>query len=219
MGAEPRDTLWHRAAERIRKRPLALFCFAIVAIYLVIATLGVFGLLPDYQERVAAPYQPPSASLALLLGSDVFGRSVLYKILASTKTAMLIGLFVPAISVPAGLVLGALAGYYGRWVDGAVVWLFSVVSALPEILIVIAISFVLGKGMVAICVAMGSVGWIGLCRLVRGEFIKHRSREYVLASRLLGAGDARLIFGHILPNVVHLAIISASLGVLTAIKS
>src|SRR5262249_51822410 len=145
--------------------------------------------------------------------------SVLYKILASTKTAMMIGLFVPAISVPVGIVTGAVAGYYGRWVDASVVWLFSVVSALPEILIVGAISFVLGKGMVAICVALGSVGWIGLCRLVRGEFIKHRSREYVLASRLLGASDMRLIFVHILPNVVHLAIISASLGVLTAIKS
>ena len=82
-------------------------------------------------------------------------------------------------------------GYYGRYIDGAVVWLFSVVSALPEILIVVAISFVLGKGMVAICVAMGSVGWITLCRLVRGEFIKHRGREYVLASRLLGASDLR----------------------------
>jgi peptide/nickel transport system permease protein len=214
-----RDTLWRRAGQRIRKRPLALLSFAIVAGYLGVALLGVAGLLPDYQERVAQPYQPPQASLALLLGTDVFGRSVLYKILASTKTAMLIGLFVPAISVPVGIVLGAIAGYYGRWVDNAVVWLFSVVSALPEILIVMAISFVLGKGMMAICVAMGAVGWIGLCRLVRGEFIKHRGREYVLASRLLGAGDMRVIFVHILPNVVHLAIISASLGVLTAIKS
>ena len=219
MTAHPRETLWRRAGQRIRKRPLALVCFAVVAAYLAVALLGLLGLLPDYQERVATGYQPPGGSFAMLLGSDVFGRSVLYKILASTKTAMLIGLFVPAISVPVGLVLGALAGYYGRWVDGAVVWLFSVVSALPEILIVIAISFVLGKGMIAICVAMGSVGWIGLCRLVRGEFIKHRSREYVLASQLLGASDARLIFAHILPNVLHLAIISASLGALTAIKT
>ncbi len=219
MAAEPRDTLWRRAGARIRKRPLALFCFAVVALYLLVALLGVIDVLPDYQERVAAPYQPPSPSPALLLGTDVFGRSVLFKILASTKTAMLIGLFVPAIAVPVGVILGALAGYYGRYVDAAVVWLFSVVSALPEILIVIAISFVLGKGMMAICVAMGSVTWITLCRLVRGEFLKHRGREYVLASRLVGASDLRLIFGHILPNVVHLAIISASLGALTAIKS
>ena len=99
------------------------------------------------------------------------------------------------------------------------VWLFSVVSSLPEILIVVAISLVLGKGLSAICIAMGAVGWISLCRLVRGGFIKHRGREYVLASRLLGARDLRVIFVHILPNVLHLAIITASLEVLGAIKS
>jgi peptide/nickel transport system permease protein len=201
------------------RRRTVVACFAAVAVYALIALLGIFGLLPDYQARVGAAYQPPAGSLALILGTDVFGRSVLYKILAGTKTAMLIGLLVPAIAVPLGVALGAVAGYYGGWVDALVVWLFSVVSSLPEILIVVAISFVLGKGLLAICIAMGAVGWISLCRLVRGEFIKHRKREYVLASRLLGAGDFRVIFVHILPNVLHLAIITASLEVLGAIKS
>jgi ABC-type dipeptide/oligopeptide/nickel transport system permease subunit len=215
----PRQSMWRRAGRNLRRRKLVLICIGIVAVYGAVALLGVLGLLPDYQERVAGPYQAPSASLSLVLGTDIFGRSVLYKILAGTKTAMLIGLLVPAIAVPVGVALGAIAGYYGRSVDAAVVWLFSVVSSLPEILIVVAISFVLGKGMIAICVAMGGVGWVTLCRLVRGEFIKHRSREYVLASRLLGATDFRVIFIHILPNVVHLAIITASLQVLMAIKS
>ena len=84
---------------------------------------------------------------------------------------------------------------------------------------VIAISYVLGKGMLSICLAMGVLGWVGICRLTRGEFIKHKSREYVLASKLMGASDVRLIFRHILPNVIHLAIITASLQVLGAIKS
>jgi peptide/nickel transport system permease protein len=193
--------------------------FATIGVYIAIAVAGLLGLLPDYQERVAGAYQQPSLDFAMLLGTDIFGRSVLYKILAGTKTAMMIGVLVPSISIPLGISLGAIAGYYGRTVDAFIVWLFSVTSALPEILIVVAISFVLGKGMLAICIAMGSVGWIGLCRLVRGEFIKHRDREYVLASRLLGASDLRIIFIHILPNVLHLAIITASLGVLGAIKS
>jgi peptide/nickel transport system permease protein len=208
-----------RAGQRLRRRKLALTCFAVVGLYMLVGVLGILGVLPDYQERVAGPYEPPSLAPALVLGTDIFGRSVLYKILAGTKTAMLIGLLVPAISIPIGVVLGALAGYYGGFIDALVLWLFSVVASLPYILIVVAISFVLGKGMLAICVAMGAVGWIGLCRLVRGEFIKHRSREYVLASRLVGARDARIIFAHIMPNVVHLAIITASLEVLGAIKS
>lgn len=215
---QPRDRTWHRAAKRLRTRKLVIASLATVTLYLGIALLGVLGLLPDYQTRVSDAYQPPAAQFELILGTDIFGRSVLYKILAGTKTALLIGLLVPAIAVPVGVAMGAVAGYYGRFIDAAVVWLFSVVSSLPEILIVVATSFVLGKGLLAMSVAMSSVGWITLCRLVRGEFIKHREREYVLASRLLGARDARLIFVQILPNVAHLALISASLQVLTAIK-
>jgi len=214
-----RETLFRRASRQLLSRKMVVASMVVVAVYLLVALLGFLDVLPDYQERVAGPYQPPSMSPALIFGTDIFGRSVLYKILAGTKTAMLIGLLVPLIAVPIGVVLGALSGYYGGWIDALVVWLFSVISSLPYILIVIAISFVLGKGMLAICVAMGSVGWVTLCRLVRGEFIKHRGREYVLASKISGARDARLIFLHILPNVIHLAIISGSLEVLGAIKS
>lgn len=215
---QPRDSTWQRALRRLRARRLAMASLVTLALYLAVGLLGVLGLLPDYQTRVGAAYQPPASELALILGTDIFGRSVLYKVLAGTKTAMLIGLLVPTIAVPLGVALGALAGYYGRFVDAGVVWLFSVVSSVPEVLIVVATSFVLGKGLLAMSVAMSSVGWITLCRMVRGEFIKHREREYVLASRLLGARDGRLIFVHILPNVIHLALISASLQVLGAIK-
>jgi ABC-type dipeptide/oligopeptide/nickel transport system permease subunit len=215
----PRETMWRRAGRQLARRKLVVVSFIAIGIYVAIALVGFLGFLPDYQARVGTPYQPPEASLALILGTDIFGRSVLYKILAGTKTAILIGLLVPAIAVPIGVALGACAGYYGGFIDALVVWLFSVVSSLPEILIVVAISFVLGKGLLAICIAMGAVGWVSLCRLVRGEFIKHRGREYVLASRLLGARDLRVIFVHILPNVLHLAIITASLEVLGAIKS
>lgn len=218
-GPRPREGVWRRAGRQLARRKLVVLCALVIAAYCVIALLGIVGLLPDYQTRVAGPYDAPSASPALILGTDIFGRSVLFKILAGTETAMIIGFLVPLIAIPVGIALGAIAGYYGGFVDAAVVWLFSVVSSLPEILIVVAISFVLGKGMIAICIAMGAVGWIGLCRLVRGEFIKHRSREYVLASRLLGATDFRVIFVHILPNVMHLAIITGSLAVLGAIKA
>jgi ABC-type dipeptide/oligopeptide/nickel transport system permease subunit len=211
---------FRRGLRKLFRRKLVVLSIGVIAAYVFVALLGIFGLLPDYQERIGASYQPPSTdSLALILGTDVFGRSVLYKILAGTQTAMLIGAMVPLIAVPVGVALGAIAGYYGGPIDAFVVWLFSVISALPYILIVIAISFVLGKGMLAICVAMGSVGWVGLCRLVRAELIKHREREYVLSSKLLGATDTALIFRHILPNVMHVAIITASLQVLTAIKS
>lgn len=213
------DSLGKRAVRQLLKRKLTVLCFVILGIYVLIALLGIVGLLPDYQTRVGEPYQPPSGSLPLILGTDVFGRSVLYKILAGTQTALTIGFVVSSIAVPIGIALGSIAGYYGGKIDAFVVWLYTVVVSVPYILTVIAISYVLGAGMLAICIAMGMVSWVSLCRLTRGEFIKHRDRDYVMASRLLGASDTRLIFKHILPNVVHLAIISGSLMVLAAMKS
>ena len=217
---EVHRTPLQRGLRQMLRRKVVVFSLFVLALYVLVALAGIFNLLPDYQERIGTGYSPPTTErLALILGTDVFGRSVLYKILAGTGTAMLIGAMVPLIAVPIGVALGAIAGYYGGKIDALIVWLFSVISSLPYILIVLAISFVLGKGLIAICVAMGLVGWVGLCRLVRAELIKHREREYVLSSRLLGASDAALIFKHILPNVVHVAIITASLQVLGAIKS
>ena len=213
------DSLGRRAVRTLRRDRIVLASFTVVAVYVIIALLGYAGALPDFQERVGAKYEPPSLSAARMLGTDIFGRSILYKILVGTRTAMTIGFVVTGISLPIGITLGALAGYYGGRIDAVVVWLYSVIASVPSILLIVGISYVLEKGIVAICIALGAVSWVGLCRLIRGEVMKHRSREYVLAIRLLGAGDARIIFRHILPNVIHLAIVTASLTTLSAIKS
>jgi peptide/nickel transport system permease protein len=213
------ESLGRRAARNLRRDRTAMACFVVIAAYVGVALLGYTGLLPDFQERVGGSYEPPSLSFAKILGTDIFGRSILYKILAGTETAMTIGFVVTGISLPIGITLGALAGYYGGRIDAGIVWLYSVISSVPSILLIVGISYVLEKGIVAICIALGAVSWVGLCRLIRGEVLKHRNREYVLAVRLLGAGDAIIIFRHILPNVIHLAIVTASLLVLSSIKS
>ena len=213
------DSLSRRAVATLLRNRAAVVCFAIVSVYVLVALCGYAGLLPDFQERVGAKYESPSWHLDRILGTDIFGRSILYKILIGTRTAMTIGIVVTGISVPIGITLGALAGYYGGRVDALIVWLYSVISSVPYILLIVGISYVLEKGIVSICVALGAVSWVGLCRLIRGEVLKHRNREYVLAARLLGAGDSRIIFRHILPNVIHLAIVTASLTTLSAIKS
>ncbi len=196
-----------------------MFSLAIVTLYILVALLGYAGLVPDFQTRIGGSYEPPSLELAKLFGTDIFGRSVLYKIIVGTKTAMTISFLVTLIAIPIGVITGALSGYYGGKVDACIVWVYSVIVAVPYILLIIAISYLLGKGLVSISIAMGAVGWVSLCRLIRGEFLKHKEREYVLASRLVGASDAALIFRHILPNVMHLAIISASILSLQAMMS
>lgn len=214
------DTLWRRAWRRLKASRLTLTCFVIIAIYLLLAILGYTRWIPDFQQQVGEKFMRPSpASPALWLGTDVFGRSVLFKLFAGARTAITLGLLVTCISLPIGLCLGAVAGYFGGKIDGLVQWVYSVIVAVPYILLIIAITYILGKGMLAICIAMGIVGWVGLCRMTRAEFIKLREREFVLASRLLGASDGRLIFRHILPNVMHIAIVAASMEIMGAIKA
>ena len=142
-----------------------------------------------------------------------------YKILAGCKTAITMGFIVTSIAIPIGILLGSLAGYYGGKCDIIITWIYSVIASVPGILLLIAISYSLGKGLMAVCIAMASTYWISLCRMIRGEFIKQKESEYVLASQVLGANDFIIIFKHILPNVIHLAIVTASLMVLGAIKA
>lgn len=214
------DTLGRRAWRRLKASPLTLMCFGIVGAYLFVALLGYTGLVADFQQKVGEKFLAPSFTKpALWLGTDIFGRSVLFKLFAGARTAMTLGIIVTSITLPLGLFMGAISGYFGGKIDMVVQWIYSVVVAVPSILLIIAISYILGKGLLAICVALGIVGWVGLCRLIRGEFIKLREREFVMASRLLGASNGRLIFRHILPNVMHIAVVAASLEIMGAIKS
>jgi peptide/nickel transport system permease protein len=214
------ETLSQRAWQRLKQSQLTILCFVVIAVYLLLALCGYAGLIPDFQQKVGDKFLAPSlAKPSLWLGTDVFGRSVLFKLIAGARTAITLGVTVAAISLPIGLGLGAVAGYFGKRVDAAVQWVYSVIVSVPYILLIIAISYILGKGMLSICVAMGVVGWVGLCRMTRAEFIKLREREFVMASRLLGASHQRLIFRHILPNVLHIAVVAASLEIMGAIKA
>jgi len=212
------ESLSKRAIRRMKKQPVVLVSFAVVFSYIFLAILGYLNFLPDFQQRVGGSHEMPSLSIAKILGTDLFGRSVLYKILAGLKTAITMGFLVTLFAVPVGVVLGCLSGFYGGRVDTFIVWLYTVISSVPYILLVIAISYSLGKGLIAVCLAIAMASWVGLCRLIRGEVMKHKEREYVLATRLLGATNNYIMFRHILPNVLHLAIITASLMVLGAIK-
>lgn len=214
------ESLGQRAWTRLKRSRLTMTCFGIIAFYLALAVLGHMGLVPDFQKKVGEKFLEPSlANPALWLGTDIFGRSVLFKLIAGAKTALTLGFAVAAISLPIGLFLGAIAGYFGSKVDVCVQWLYSVIVSVPYILLIMAITYTLGKGMLSICVAMGVVGWVGLCRMTRAEFMKLREREFVMASRLLGAGNLRIIFRHILPNVMHIAVVAASMEIMGAIKA
>jgi len=214
-------SLWKDAMGRLKKDKFAIACLGIIAFYAILAILAKFGVIATpWDKQVGAAYQEPSfSSLELLFGTDIFGRSVFYKVIHGTRIAMSVGLVSSLISVPIGIALGALAGYFGGWVDDLIVWFYTTLSSIPNIMLLIAITFVLGKGLTSIYVALGATAWVGLTRVIRGEFIKHKSRDYVVAAESLGAGHSSRIFKHILPNVFHFVIINLSFQFMGAIKS
>jgi peptide/nickel transport system permease protein len=156
--------------------------------------------------------RPLTAPGKHLLGTDGTGQDVLYRSLKGARTAFLIGGLTLLISTPLALLFGLMAGYYGKWVDDAIQYVYGVLSSIPSILLLIALILVLGNGVFQICIALGITSWVGLCRLARGETLKHRDREYVRAARALGVSDLRILFRHILPNLLPIVIISTTLG-------
>ena len=194
-------------------------CLLVLLMFAAIAVAGHLGFLPDHEANVGGSQDLPSWHWATLLGTDVLGRSVFYRVLAGAQTAVTIGFITTALVIPVGTALGLAAGYFGGWVDAFITWLYSVVVSIPDILLITAISYSLGRGIESMCVALAATSWVGIMRLVRGEVLKHKGKEYVLAARVLGAGPGRIMFGEILPNVMHVGIVTSSLVLLGAVKA
>jgi ABC-type dipeptide/oligopeptide/nickel transport system permease subunit len=213
-----KKSLWLDAFNRLKRDKLALISLFIVGAYALVALLVSLGVIAsDWSEKVGPSYAAPTWDY--ILGTDIFGQSVFRKVLYGTKIAMSVGLVSSLIAIPIGVGLGAIAGYFGGKVDEFVVWLYTTVSSIPNIMLLMSIAFVLGKGITTIYIALGATSWVSLCRLIRGEVMKHKNREYVQAASAIGAGHMRKLFLHILPNVTHVIIINTSLQFQTAIKS
>jgi peptide/nickel transport system permease protein len=212
-------SLWQDAIRRLRGEKVAMISFAIIVAYLIMAALCAVGILfPNYAVTDnSIAYQAPSAEH--LLGTDLFGRDVLSRAAHGTVTSLVVGFFGAALAVAIGTFFGAVSGYFGGVVDELIVWLYTTIDTIPYILLVVAFSFVIGPGLSTLCIAIGLTSWIGHCRIIRSEFMKHREREYVQGATALGAGHMRRIFLHILPNTFHLVLINFSLGFVTAVKS
>jgi peptide/nickel transport system permease protein len=146
-----------------------------------------------------------------ILGTDVLGRDVLYLTLKGAKIALLIGGVTSLIVIPLALLFGVSAGYFGGRLDDAVFFVMSTLASIPNLLLLIALIMVMGKGALQICIALGVTGWVGFSRLARAETMKLRELDYVHAARALGVSDTRIILRHILPNLSHLMVITFAL--------
>jgi peptide/nickel transport system permease protein len=166
----------------------------------------------------AAPAEERRATLPF--GGDKWGRDVLKKTIKGSETSIFVGIMSAIVATFLGTVFGALAGYYGKWVDDFFNWFYSVFSSIPYLLLVLAVAAVLQqKGILTIILILGLTGWTGTFRLLRAEYLKHKAREYVQAADALGASNVRRMFMHIFPNVSHVVLVQMSILVVAFIKS
>lgn len=152
-----------------------------------------------------------------LLGTDSYGRDFFSRLVIGTRISFLIGFIAVFISLIVGISLGALAGYYRGWIDNAIMWLINVVWSIPTLLLVIAITLAIGKGFWQIFIAVGLTMWVEVARVVRGQFLSYREKEFVEAARALGFSDYRIIFKQILPNVIAPVIVISAANFASAI--
>jgi len=146
-----------------------------------------------------------------LLGTDKTGQDVFYMTLKSVRTGLVVGGLTTLIAVPFAIFFGVIAGFFGGWIDDGVQLLYSTLSSIPWILLVVCFMMVFKQGLPQLCVVMGLTGWVGLCRVLRGETLKLREKEYVQAALALGVSRARVLARHVVPNVMHLVLINVVL--------
>ena len=208
--------LWRHAWRRLRRNRLAM---------LGLGVAGGFALLAAAAPLVA-PHDPVAQSLANAIappssahpmGTDNFGRDILSRLVYGARISLFVGLMSQALAVLIGVTLGSVAGYFRGLVDDAVMWLVNVVWAFPFLLFAIALVAALGPSIRNVFIAVGLASWVGIARVVRGQFIALKEKEYVEAARALGFSNARIIFRHILPNTLAPIIVLVTLGFANAI--
>jgi ABC-type dipeptide/oligopeptide/nickel transport system permease subunit len=206
--------VWHR----LGRDRWALAGLIVVAALALAAALAPW-LAPADPTRGGLARSLEAPSSAFLLGTDAQGRDVLSRVLYGARLSLAVGLISQSIAAALGLALGLAAGFYGRWLDAAVMRVADVTLAFPSLLLLVAIAAAVRPSLPVVFVVIGLVGWAGMARLVRGQVLVARGLEYVQAARALGASDARIVLRHVLPNVVAPVLVAATLGVGGAIMA
>jgi peptide/nickel transport system permease protein len=210
-------SLRRRVAGNARHNPLAATGVVLVVVFVVLALFAPW-IAPQDPASINLPTRLDSPSTTHWFGTDELGRDILSRIVYGARISMLVGSCVVAASLALGLIIGSIAGYYGGGIDRFVnIVLMNAFLSFPGILLAIAFVAFRGPGIVNLVLALSLGGWVGYARLVRGQVLAAREREFVEAARALGASDLRIIVRHILPNIIQPVIVQAAIGMAGAI--
>src|SRR5260221_1379891 len=198
---------------------LSIIGLVIVIVFVAVALFAPWIATHDVGlTNLSMLQKAPSASH--WFGTDSTGRDICSRVVFGARISLQVGIVVVVVSALIGTSVGAIAGYYGGWVDRIVSgYLFNVFLAFPGLLLAIALVAFLGAGLNKLILALCIIGWVGYARLIRAQVLKVREYDFVQAARALGAGDFRILFVHILPNAVQPLIVQASLGMAGAVLS
>jgi peptide/nickel transport system permease protein len=202
--------------QRLRRNRLAMAGLALVAV-LAVAALGAPWLAPHDPTAISPAEVLAAPGRTQWLGTDDLGRDVLSRMIYGARISLAVGFVAVGIAVLIGVALGAVAGFFGGWADALVMRFVDVMLCFPSTFLILAVIAFVGPSIWNVMLVIGVTGWMGVCRLVRAEFLTLRERDFVVAARALGAGSGRLIFRHILPNAMAPVLVAAVLGVAGAI--
>lgn len=202
--------------ERFRRHRLAVGGLGVLLLLIIVSLAApILAQHGPYTTDLSAYRAAPGGSHPL--GTDSAGRDVLARLMYAGRISLSVGIVAVGIYVAIGLVLGGVAGYFGGFVDSLIMRLADVVLSFPSIIVIITLVAILGPSIWNVMLVIGLLGWPPIARLVRAEFLTLRERDFVVASRAVGANDGRLIFRHILPNAMTPVIVNATFGMAQAI--
>ena len=214
--SRPAQSFWNESWERLRANRIGLASGALIVVFGLIAILApVFSALVTHFQpqsiNLDITFRPPGG--ANWLGTDELGRDTLTRLIWGGRVTLGVAFLTVAIALTVGSSVGMVAGYYGKWIDDLLMRVVDTVLAIPAIFLFILMSILFKPNPVTLALIIASVGWGGVARLVRGEVLSVKERDFILATRSIGARDFRLMLRHLLPNVLPVLIVSASLGV------
>ncbi len=210
------EKLRHLFWKRFRKNLLALTgAFIVILLFIVALFASFISPYDPGQINITRVLQEPTAEH--LFGTDALGRDVFSRMVWGSRISLLVGFVAMGIATLIGIFLGALAGFYGRWVDNLIMRFVDIMLCFPTFFLILAVIALLEPNIWNIMVIIGVTGWMSVARLVRAEFLSLKERDFTVAEKALGARDFRIIFRHILPNAMAPILVSATLGVAGAI--
>jgi peptide/nickel transport system permease protein len=221
--------------ERVRRNRLAVGGLAFILFLILLAIIGPFltadPTAVNFEEKNMPPpgfaieesvYVPQTGQFTTKtaigtwkhpLGTDNKGRDLLAMIISGARISLLVGLFATGIAIVLGTLIGVSSAYFGSWVDQVLMRFTDIIMTFPFFLLLVLVVFIFGPNLAFIVLVIGLTGWTGIARLIRSETLSLRTREFIMASKALGASDSRIILAHLVPNVISLIIVIATLSI------